>query len=500
MAFRQSVLPSLSRRYSNPQQLSDNDILSSPTRAQQGHYEPQLGPISDFGSLNTIPQSGGEDLSDIVEDVIDDLDSLDDGLQEFRDTSAYRTSDLHNGPILPAHDGLGSFHPAKTQFEQDSTPYTERITPQSDLNRPIPRLDDLHNEQWDEEGLERSLHDRVEQWRLEQSKIVLEEIEKERRKAEAKQRLQESLLARNQVATSDVLSDPKSLEETSGESIWQQLARHVMKDLIGVDDVVLSAIFGEDLIPEEELSKTPTPDVYISRSAIDEPEESGMWNRLIKELRQLAQGLSSDTLMTKEQLAGQLDYAGIPVSWLEDRLTRSNPPELSVSAQFKPTLPSTSMPLPLGSQLEGSTAEQEYWEQVPNLKTVISYLYQRFGSSPTTNKQHTTSSTQKAQEALQRAAIIQQCHPLISRNHHHYYHTRNKKHPRQSSSSYRAGSLTSGMPHFTSLKRRSSSCASWSTKRSRRGESNASRNYWDLGESTGSGSLVFAGVGAWGEV
>ena len=495
MAFRQSALPSLSRRYSNPQQLSGNDVLSSPIRAQQIHYEPQLGPISDFGSLNTIPQSGEEELSDIVEDVIDDLDSLDDGLQEFRDTSVYRTSDIHNGAILPAHDGLGSFHPATTQFEQHAIPYTERIIPH---NRPISRLDDLHNDQWDEEGLERSTHDRIEQWRLEQSKIVLEEIEKERQKAEAKQRLQENRLTTNQTTTSDDTLILKSLEEAGSESIWQQLARHVMKDLIGVDDVVLSAIFGEDLMPEAELSKTPTPDDHIFRSAKDESEESGMWNRLIKELRQLAQGLSSDTLVTKEQLVGQLDYAGIPVSWLEDRLTRSHPPELSASEQFKPTLPSTSVPLQFTAQLEGSKVEQEYWEQTPNLKSVITYLYQRFRSSPATNKQHTTTSTQKAQEASQRAAIIQQYHPLISRNHH--YHARNKKHLRQSSSSYRAGSLTSGIHHFTGLKRRGSSCASWSTKRSRRGESNASRNYWDLGESAGSGSLVFAGVGAWGEV
>jgi hypothetical protein len=42
---------------------------------------------------------------------------------------------------------------------------------------------------------------------------------------------------------------------------------------------------------------------------------------------------------------------------------------------------------------------------------------------------------------------------------------------------------------------RSSSCASQSTKKSRK--SGSSRNYWDIGGSVGSGP---AGLGVWGEV
>lgn len=499
MAFRQSVPPPLSRRYSTPsQQLADPSALVAPIYGRSFQYEPHLGPISDFGSLNTIPQPGEEELSEVIQDVTDDLDSLDEGLQAFQEPLVYRVSDIHDGPILPAHDGLGSFNLAAGERSSLSQRDRHLISP---LKR-FSSFGDLQDSRREEESLESSRHERVERWRLEQSKVVLEEIEKERRRAEIRQHLQDSKYVSNKIKTNEAMASNCNTysEEVSDESIWQRLARHVMRDFIGVDDAVLSAIFGEDLISEEEISKTPTQNTSISVSARNKSQDSSLLQSLIKELRQLAQGLSSNIPITQQQLAERFDYAGIPLAWLEDRNKEDIAQlDISASAQFKPTLQSshTETKLP---PVELSATESEYWEQTPNLKTVINYLYKRFRSAPTVTKQSSTSSDplQRTQEAVYRAAIIQQHHPLTSRHplHHHHQltHSRTKKQYHHSTflSFQKAGP--------TSLKRPGSSCASWSTKRSRRGESNGSRNYWDLGgDSFGSGSLVFAGAGAWGE-
>lgn len=86
-----------------------------------------------------------------------------------------------------------------------------------------------------------------------------------------------------------------------------------------------------------------------------------------------------------------------------------------------------------------------------------------------------------ADDNAKRTAIIRQHHPLVARAHRSPVLLRRD----------------SRIIH----RRPASSCASESVKSSRRSviRSASSRNYWDLGGSMGSGSLLASG-GAWGEV
>jgi hypothetical protein len=500
--------------------------------------------LSDFGSLNTVARSGREE--DEYFDENEDLDSLDDGLHAFREpsmfTSSQRLADLSGGSILPAHDGLGMFSassmPVQEQiwnFEQNNPRkkpalYRRR---RSSVLRTLEEVEDDSGQY-----LENTRHERIEKWRIEQSKILLEEVEKENKR----RRMSRSSKARDNTITKspqDVIPDseirdasrsyphdPPSKNEDSeeSESFWQRITRRVIRDLIGIDDALLSVIFGESLPSEEDMSSTPKAQDHfpsatlassVAKEAIPAPKhwEDQLLQRLAQQLGILVHQFTShpSTSGTLPNPA-TMDYAGIPIT------TRSIPKQVNhhaskplvtpQSPRFTPTLHSRQPTAPSASEhaarwgIEDPTdatsphaysADPEYWERTPDLKTLFSYFHHRFTSShtspPTKHKDLATSSTP---DFLRRAAIIRQYHPLVTRQNR-------VQHARRGSimSSYGAYSI----PQLSAgLKRARTSCASASTKKSRR-ESGGSGNYWDIGGSIGSGSVGgYGGIGAWGEV
>ena len=149
--------------------------------------------------------------------------------------------------------------------------------------------------------------------------------------------------------------------------------------------------------------------------------------------------------------------------------------------------------------------EREYWERELDIKMVFQFLKDKFSSRPSSPAPAESSmpyvggysSPTRRPSAYsaasgQRAALIRQHHPLASKHEpnrkkdlshrHHAHHT----HPVVPQALVRSR---------LGVRTRSDSCASQSTKRSRK--SGSSRNFWDIGGSVGSGP---AGLGAWGEV
>ena len=538
------------------QKINDSQewVLFSPTHVQTTGPRTQTAStakLSDFGSLNTIAKSIRTDDGRTSEAIDDDeeLDSLDDGLPAFREPSIHNTSrrlDHIGGSILPAHDGLGTFaassHPVQEQiwnFEQYNPRkvITGHRRRRSSVQRRLDTIEDV-------EGtlLEDTRWERIEKWRAEQSKVLLEEIEKETRRRALDQtsgstRNHDSAEKvegkENQLKASSLTCEALLAEETKpveSESLWQRIRRRVIRDLIGIDDTILSVIFGESLAPEDLLSTTPTQLSHLATrpTTSEEPTSATGWekrllDRLARELGILVYQLSNhppgafSTYLTPKTM----DYAGIPITTpLSEPLPKtplhqalpSQPhsprtTESSQSPYFNPTLNHQDHQTKASASEHAARwgiedtdhpsaplAETDYWERTPDLKTVFSYLQHRFSS------QHSSSSrpniaTANTPDSLRRAAIIRQHHPLVSRS----AKAIDRHNARRGSfllHTHQYGMMGTGSQ---SLKRAGTSCASWSTKKSRRDTSERSRNYWDLGGSVGSGSVV-GGVGVWGEV
>ncbi|MCJ1321216.1 hypothetical protein MMC15_006560 [Xylographa vitiligo] len=532
MAFRQPTVFAPARQAS----VYQHDGAVSPLSPQKTTTSQEwVSRLSDFGSLNTVARSGQYDEEALDDD--EELDSLDDGLHAFREPSMYNTSrraDQSGGSILPAHDGLGT-------FAASSAPVQERLWSFEQFN-PYRRSTDYHRRRssvqrilevvQDDEGaqLDTTRMERIEKWRIEQSRVLLEEVEKESRKrrfSRANKESQESVytpVSSTGVEVPGVMLDEKGVIEDA-ESFWQRITRRVVHDLMGIDDSLLAIIFGESLASDDDLSTTPTlKDTYISPTlATNSPPrvfcssrtwEDRLLDRVARELGFLVRQLSehSDAFSTYIRPA-TMDYAGIPISniqavELKDISQGEEVVEPSRTPQFTPTLrqrqPSTSSASEnaAGWGIEENedcsptpTLDSEYWERTPDLKTVFSYLQHRFSS-----QQHSVSTTARPDiatantpDSLRRAALIRQHHPLVSRS--------------AKANERRLLRKSFILHHSTpqqspSLKRAGTSCASLSTKKSKRSASEGSRNYWDIGGSIGSGSAIapFGGMGGWGEV
>jgi len=523
--------------------------------------------LSDFGSLNTVARSGDSEEDEGI-DEDEELDSLDDGLHAFREPSMYTASqrvDQIGGSILPAHDGLGTFAassiPVQEQlwrFEQYN-PRRASIGHRRRRSSVQRRSDDVEDDEG--QSLENTRIERIEKWRLEQSKVLLEEIEKETRRRRASQATegeQSTTHTVNQKVTErggqnepQKAQSPDSpvldtiAEET--ESFWQRITRRVIRDLMGIDDALLSIIFGEALPPDEGLSSTPTAKGSFPPSTLAKPSsqhplspsnnwEDRLLSRLAHELNILIHQLSHPPTLPSVSLPNQatMDYAGIPITPNLTPLPQSQTSSSSPQPHFRPTLPSRRPTISSASEHAArwgieeeedtavSTANDiEYWERTPDLKTVFGYLQTRFSSpqtphSPASQKTPANIATDRTPDSLRRAAIIRQHHPLVTRplrahdRHPHLNsHTQNRRGSLLSQLSHTHGGSgwTAGYGQVNAspglgsyLKRAGGSCASASTKKSKRDESGASRNYWDIGGSGGSEGGFVGGVGAWGEV
>lgn len=588
MAFRQQHRPKSSRQISyhapepvattaaasqqaaQPLEASEEWVLFSPTapsttartHTTSTDRTPRtagLSRFSEFGSLDTAARSDQDGDEGTNLGTEEELDSLDDGLRAFHEPSEYGGAPsklLESGEtVLPTHDGLGGFLPDATmqehmwQFEQPRRRVARR---RSSVQRHFSVLDDA-----DEVNQEQDRRQRIEQWRLEQSKALLEEIEKETRR---RRRMSTISAARSRVestqhttpvtlpaispSVADVRSE-SSDESTENLSFWQRITRRVIRDLIGLDEDTLSVIFGETL-PEE--SSTPKPGSPINFSADKALEDAGIdpdtipsddgWQtrlleRVAQELGTLVNQLSEHpgAFTTYQRTQSAPEYAGLTSTTLNSTSTTdlhssrpisTQPTASPASAHFAPTFPTHSEASLWGIEEEPAEAdpldsfrtqqnptniaedlvrEREYWERELDVKMIFNFLVKRFSSrrSSVSSPPRKASSapsvsapgTDDGLSSARRAAIIRQHHPLVSR-------TTDRVLPTSSSSQSREmkrkdATFRTYYNPPASLRhqkiRSNSSCASQSTKKSKR-SSNSARNYWDLGGSVGSGSVI----------
>ncbi|OGE52713.1 hypothetical protein PENARI_c009G08934 [Penicillium arizonense] len=519
--------------------------------------------LSDFGSFAATPSANGVDDDDALDGQLDEegteLDSLDDGLHAFRAPTFAPASPtrMEQGPpaMLPAHDGLGSFQ-ASSQVVQDQLWQHEQYNPQrqsyahlqhrrySSVQRHLDTVEE------GEANIERERWQRIEQWRMDQSRALLQEIERETRQRRnsrvGRSSVQRSVDHTPQASVLDEssisreLSLPEAVSEDE-ESFWRRITRKVIRDLIGIDDSLLSVIFGESLPLDAQPHGQEEPlDMETVLACEPEPEhgDAPMWQtnvlqRIAHELgvlvHQLCEHPGAFTTyyqMTKDISA---EYAGMSINRLAESHVSQKPFESTAqsagettgdsmpSPHFMPTLRDPNREHeaqwgiedddPMGSHSTSDAAraqdEQEYWERGLDVMMVFRYLRNRFsrrGYMP--NEAQPPSPARRPQDASRRAAIIRQHHPLVARA-----HIRSQTQTRRASQ-YSGVSGPTGVsspllrPH---LRRPGSSCASQSAKlsaiSSRRTMTGSSRNYWDIGGSESNSAIgVGAGLGTWGEV
>lgn len=572
MAFRQPPLQQrrqIQRPASIPHSLSAHDatghgrvdeshewILFSPALEHEPSWTSHtshtprtqhIAGFSDFGSLETGDRSNQNQVqkqdqddegdatcqgTDIEDEDAEELDSLDDGLHAFHPPFSL---DQSGGAVLPNHDGLGSF-PALYHNDsvQEHLWQFERYNPnrrrpqqrrRSSVQRRFDALDQQETDKHEEKRL------RIEKWRLEQSRAVLEEIEKETRR----RRRRLSIVSRT-------ASTPALKTDSETESFWQRITRRVIKDLMGLDDTTLSVIFGEELAPDAQTTPTqqsPLTDAFQTHQ--DRVWENRLLNRIARELNMLAHQLADHDrqdrafstytpYQVKDQPAlsqpAQIRQSSSTAAQSADATnstfapplfapTFANPPSSSPAAEADTSLwgiPQDSKEMPK-DQRPTSTKdhEAEYWERDLDIGVVFRYLRSRFTSRPPSpspepqqqpeqsqqsilppdwaspsNVGVTVSALGSSPESRRRADLIRRHHPLVS-------HAASVSAARR-----REGMLLQSIMHRRAA---SSSCASQSTKRTRSG---SSRRYWDFPSSTGSvvsvGSSGGGVLGGWGEV
>lgn len=511
-----------------PADLADNEstqwVLFSPQPSTQNTTSTRTaGRLSDFGSFGTTRSAEEEPLD---EDGTE-LDSLDDGLHAFRAPSVAQESPRMEGAstMLPVHDGLGSFH-ASSQLVQDQLWHHEQYNPaRSDTRRRRRSSVQQHldtvaeNEVVEPEPLtldpERERWQRIEKWRMDQSRAVLEEIEKQTRR-----RSRTSRPSSTQFPHSPLESVPETHNQPSPqhESIWQRITK-VMRELIGIDESLLSVIFGESLPDDQkdEESSSDTLDMNEAMGDLNSVSGPELWqtkllHRIARELGVLVHQFCEHpgAFSTYVQMAKSIpnEYAGMPVRPPPEESAQSesrNDGSSVMSPQFAPTIDpnkehaahwgiedddsnrmaDTAEPLSESARLQ---QEKEYWERELDVMMVFRYLRSRFGRGSSTEHSYPR---RQIQDPSRRAAIIRQHHPLVARA-----HSRQVRHQSQHSALSGPTGISSPLlrQHF---RRPGSSCASQSAKRSgissKRTLTSSSRNYWDIGGSVDSGSAVPVG-------
>ncbi|KAF2088647.1 hypothetical protein K490DRAFT_56040 [Saccharata proteae CBS 121410] len=463
-----------------------------------------LSRLSDFGSLDTAARSDQDDVdddltchgSDPEDDGEEELDSLDDGLHAFHEPSEQgdvaRMDDSGQTVQFPTHDGLGTFQVSSSavqeqmwQFERyNASSRRKHQRRRSSVQR---RLDALEDAEERSEQSER--RQRIERWRLEQSRALLEEIERETRR---RRRMSRASLASTSRTGSNIPESasavPTSVDEVKGEDsespegegFWQRFTRRVIRDLMGIDENLLSVIFGESL-PHDALFASDPKGPAVQQQDKDLPSapaeswEHRVLERIARELGILVHQLSehpgafSTYLRTQETPA----YAGLNTSstlpTISDTLSTIPEPLTTSthtpSAIFAPTathhppptqpysdaslwgieeeperIPSPSPSPATAATAAAATQEREYWERDLDVKMVFTFLRDRFSSRPTSPTPVSEQQQQQQQQQQlptrrdsaaptpftagpstspkqhQRAQLIRQHHPLVSRN------------------------------------------------------------------------------------
>ncbi|KLJ05562.1 hypothetical protein EMPG_10959 [Blastomyces silverae] len=358
----------------SPSQAGSTTARTHTTSTERTPRTAGLSRVSDFGSLDTAAQSQSEDDEldeDELEDDTTELDSLDDGLHAFREPTGYRITsnqaDPYDTAILPAHDGLGLFAPS-SQDVQDQLWQHEQYNPRRRGDRRHRRRSSVQRhletvEEIQARELERERWQRIEQWRMEQSRALLQEIEKEtrRRRNSRASHTGERLVARQALGSDAGKIDLETNARQSGtqesrgsqdveledddaaanESFWRRITRKVIRDLIGIDDSLLSVILGESLVPAEkgeqdemsavsDLSDSTLDGLHehlygdeVMKDVDDAPHADDHWHerlleRIARELgilvHQLCEHPGAFSTYVRSSASISKQYAGIPIS------------------------------------------------------------------------------------------------------------------------------------------------------------------------------------------
>ena len=338
---------------------TDIDTASSYlTSTHKSNPTPGRSRLSDVGSLNTLPRSdlsADQPRSTSLVDALDEndeddaeLDSLDSHLPEFRsNTNLFpdsQTHQQHNAPVVPAHDGLGSFRLDQEGMGaevQDRLYAFEQYNPRR-VKRRRESFELAEAQLREEEAQDKEKMRWIEAWRLEQSRLLLDQIHRETRR-----RRRSSAASRSTAHTVNRLSDNEASFSTESkddqgtewheqgasdvsaerESIWGRITRKVVRDILGVDDKMLAILFGEALPDDEELASTPRASSpqrqpqqqqrppAAADNATDANWQLKMLERVAKELGLLIHQLSGhpgafSTFSRVQQMP--LPYAGLP--------------------------------------------------------------------------------------------------------------------------------------------------------------------------------------------
>lgn len=535
---------------------SNTDI----TQTASGHtsHTAGLSRISDFGSLLTNIRSGNSQEIISPQEEDGELDSLDDSLQAFGEPSTYRTptskNDHADSAVLPAHDGLGSFQASSSPIREQLWQY-EQYNPKrkfeghhrrrSSVQRRLDTIEETESRNIDEEK-----RIRIESWRLDQSRALLDEIENETRRQGRRQAFlstKGTRTARSQQLSGvmppevNAWDDARSQENDSNEPFWRRITRKFIRDFIGIDESLLPVILGETLAEEiSDQSFRPAQRPGFANASVPSSNSlvNGSWHdrllhRIARELGILVDQLTThpstfNTYLHTSNIS--TEYAGMSTTDATSKVPKAGAiePDSSVEPmKAAPGLPPTFNPTlnqhtssintinaaswglddepnsPSSPQLHrnqtsssirtnDSEKAHDYWERDLDFKMVFGYFKDRFSS----RRQPPASTI--SPDPSRRAAIIRQHHPLVTRNH-------------ASASNRLSASRLTSQHIYHGLRRPSSSCASQSLRSSQKDRGSlvrsgrgSSRNYWDIGGSVGSESGVLStaggGMGAWGEV
>ena len=409
--------------------------------------------LSEFGSLETHVRSqplassqdtggDGDNVNYQNADNHDDgaeLDSLDDGLHAFHHPFSTSSNQLDHsgGAVLPTHDGFGTF-PSSAGLQEQLWQF-ERYNPHRRSKHAHRRSSvQIQLDAMEEEKQEPSAEDertaRIEKWRLEQSRAVLEEIERETRRRrkrmsrmsgatsfmDDKSAIQTGSSVRSTSRHDSIMHGESAIakdeEQPPSESFWRRITRRVIQDLIGLDETTLSVIFGEQLVDDP--SPTPTQPSPIASAAARESRvtfndsnntwEVNLFRRIARELGIFVHQLSEHdgAFSTYKRALGEVEYAGLPINRAGPSLRQRRRNEqrqraagaTQTDALFAPTVPQsllspTDHPADTslwgieeepeqtaaqGEEAERVRQEREYWERDIDVKMVFSYLRGRF--------------------------------------------------------------------------------------------------------------------------
>lgn len=482
--------------------------------------------LSDLGSLNTVARSvqPTDAASHPSQSAIDDasveddaeLDSLDSHLPEFRSLPGAQDLSQQGGqyslPVLPAHDGLGSFRlsdqPVLGRDAQNQIYQFERFNPR----RVRRRLDSVSHGQLDLEHSERQEEDkrlRIEAWRLDHSRMLLDEVQRETRRRRKSQASMKRVQRPAEVESDNMTwhDEDHVQPQEEGKGVLESITRKVVRDLLDIDDRMLSLFLGGPL-PDDAATPSTSQlgDEPLLARLQAHPRHPRFFETLSRELGLAVNSLSHhpgafSTYMRTHQ--SPLPYAGLPVilesgdSPQSSKLTangRTSAPDFQPTMQHSPPQAILSRVMSEDVVEEAredvkldSTFTQEEWEKDLDVKLVFKYVMSRFSGRPksasSAGGSHGASPT--AQDSSAKISRVRQHHPLIARSR-----------PVER----RAFKVT--VPANPVAMRHPSSCASQSTRRSARRSSCSSRRYWDIGGSMGTGSVIASHgpMGSWGEV